>query len=112
MKLSEKQIIFSLNVADLIHFANSVGVGLTFGEAHRTMYQQKNYLATGRSKTLNSNHLKRLAVDFNFFIDGKLTYSKATLQSIGDFWESLHPNNRWGGNFKSFTDTPHFEMRE
>ncbi len=111
MKLSEKQIIFSLNIADLIHFANSAGVGLTFGEAYRTMYQQKKYLATGKSKTLNSKHLKRLAVDFNFFIDGKLTYDKDTLQSLGDFWESLHPGNRWGGNFKSFTDTPHFEMK-
>jgi hypothetical protein len=110
MKLSENQIIFSLNIADLIHFANNVGIGLTFGDAYRSLYLQKHYLATGKSKTLNSKHLKRLAVDFNFFIDGKLTYDKNTLQSLGDFWEALHPKNRWGGNFKSFVDTPHFEM--
>ncbi|WP_177428265.1 M15 family metallopeptidase [Candidatus Venteria ishoeyi] len=104
-------MIFSANIADLIHFANSVGVGLTFGEAYRTMYQQKQYLATGKSRTLNSNHLKRLAVDFNFFIKGKLTYNKKVLQSIGDYWESLHPKNKWGGNWR-FRDTPHFEMKE
>lgn len=110
MKLSDNQIIFSLNVADLIHFANSRSIGLTFGEAYRTTYQQKEYLRTGKSKTLNSNHLKRLAVDFNFFIAGQLIYDKDALQCLGDFWESLHPKNRWGGNFKSFKDTPHFEM--
>ena len=25
------------------------------------------------------------------------------------FGESLHPKNRWGGNFKSLVDCPHFE---
>ena len=126
MKLSDNQIIFSLNVADLIYYANSLGIGLTFGEAYRTKDQQKLYyygyalkvknsvldLVKGkrRSKTLDSGHLKRLSVDFNFFIDGKLIYDKKTIQVLGDFWESLHPKNRWGGNFKSFLDTPHFEM--
>ena len=110
MKLSENQQIFSLNIADLIHFANSEGIGLTFGDAYRSLYQQKHYLTNGKSKTMNSKHLKRLAVDFNFFIDGKLTYNKKTLQKLGDFWESLHSKNRWGGNFKTFKDVPHFEM--
>lgn len=110
MKLSENQIIFSYNIADLILYANSLGIGLTFGDAYRSEYQQKEYVRTGKSKTLNSNHLKRLAVDFNFFIDGKLVYDKNTLQRLGDYWEKLHPKNRWGGNFSKFTDTPHFEM--
>lgn len=110
MKLSEKQIIFSLNVADLIHYANSKSIGLTFGDAYRHPYLQKYYIDTGKSKTMNSKHLKRLAVDFNFFINGKLTYNKSDLKCLGDYWESLHPKNRWGGNFKNFTDTPHFEM--
>lgn len=110
MRLSENQITFTLNISSLIMFANNVSVGLTFGDAYRSKYLQKHYLANGKSKTMNSMHLKRLAVDFNFFIGGKLTYDKDTLQSIGDFWESLHHKNRWGGNFKSFIDTPHFEM--
>jgi hypothetical protein len=28
---------------------------------------------------------------------------------LGAYWESLHPKNRWGGNFKSLVDCPHFE---
>ena len=54
MKLSENQILFTLNIGDLIFFANSIGIGMTFGEAYRTEYQQKEYLRTGKSKTLNS----------------------------------------------------------
>lgn len=111
MKLSEKQIVFSLNISYLIVYANSIGVGLTFGDAYRPKYLQEHYLATGKSKTMNSMHLRRLAVDFNFFIDGKLTYKKSDLQKLGDYWEELDNKNRWGGNFKTFTDTPHFEMK-
>ena len=109
MTLSKHQQIFSQNIALLILRANGMGINLTFGEAYRTKYQQAEYLRTGKTKTMNSNHLKRLAVDFNFFIGGQLTYNKAALQELGDYWESIDPLNRWGGNFKSFTDTPHFE---
>jgi hypothetical protein len=110
MKLSEQQQIFSKNIASLIVYADTLDIGLTFGHAYRDLETQKRMVATGKSKTLNSNHLKRLAVDFNFFINGKLTYDKHKLKALGEFWEGLHPKNRWGGNFKSFTDTPHFEM--
>lgn len=111
MSLSDKQITFTLNVSYLIAYANSLGIGLTFGDAYRSEYLQKHYVATGKSKTLKSMHLKRLAVDFNFFIEGKLVYDKSKLQKLGDYWENLDKRNRWGGNFKTFLDTPHFEMK-
>ena len=126
MKLSENQIIFSINIADLILKANSMGIGLTFGDAFRPQELQILYCygysvevendapklikSNKRSQTLVSKHGKRLAVDFNHFLDGILTYDKAVLQELGDYWESLHPKNRWGGNFKSFLDIPHYEM--
>ncbi len=112
MKLSEKQQIFTKNVASLIAYADLLGIGLTFGHAYRDLETQKRMVATGKSKTLNSYHLKRLAVDFNFFINGKLTYDKHKLAELGKFWEGLHPDNVWGGNFKNFLDTPHFEMKD
>ena len=58
---------------------------------------------------MNSIHLKRCAIDLNFFKDGKLTYDIPTLKPVGDYWESLHPKNQWGGNWKSFKDVPHFQ---
>ena len=112
MKLSEKQIIFSKNIASLIVYADLIGIQLTFGHAWRDFETQRRMVATGKSKTLKSNHLKRLAVDFNFFINGRVTYDKNKLSDLGRFWESLHEFNRWGGNFKNFLDVPHFEMQD
>jgi hypothetical protein len=111
MKLSEQQRIFTLNISKLIEYAYSIDIELTFGHAWRDLETQKRLVQQGKSKTMNSYHQKRLAVDFNFFINGKLTYNKHKICALGEYWESLHELNRWGGNFKSFTDTPHFEMR-
>ena len=107
-KLSTEQQIFTQNISQLILKANSLGINLTFGEAFRTEYQQREYLRTGKSKTMNSNHLKRLAVDFNFFINGRLVWEHPLITELGEYWESINEKNRWGGNF-SFKDTPHFE---
>ncbi len=111
MRLSEHQQEFTRDIANLIDFAYCLGIGLTFGGAYRTIEQQKIYFESGESKTMNSNHLKRLAVDFNFFINGKLTYDKEKIKPLGDYWENLSTFNRWGGYFKSYKkgDTPHFE---
>ncbi len=75
------------------------------------------HVKNGRSVTMNSQHLKRLAVDLNFFktmSDGelKLTYDVEEIRPLGQFWETLDTANRWGGNWDSFKDTPHFERRE
>jgi hypothetical protein len=108
-KLSTQQQIFTGHVARLIIYAHTLGIELTFGEAYRTEYQQKEYLRTGKSKTMNSNHLRRLAVDFNFFIKGQLVWDHKLITELGEFWEALDTKNRWGGNFNNFKDTPHFE---
>ena len=116
MKLSQKQQVFSRNIASLIQFATSKGYGLTFGHAWRSQEEQERLLKEGKTKTMASNHLLRLAVDFNVFIDGKLCYEWDKLQPLGNYWESLHPQNRWGGDWNKngirdgFIDAPHFEM--
>lgn len=112
MRLSEKQQEFTKDIASLIVYADTIGIQLTFGHAYRDKETQRRLVDKGLSKTMNSNHLKRLAVDFNFFINGELTYDKERLKELGAFWESLNDKNRWGGNFKTFTDTPHFERQE
>lgn len=112
MSLSGQQRYFTIDISKLILEADRLQIGLTFGEAYRTRYQQDKYVKDGKSKTMKSNHLKRLAVDFNFFIDGNLTYKKEDIQELGDFWESLNPQNKWGGNYTSFIDTPHFERMQ
>lgn len=109
MSLVPEQAAFLLDVCKLVQYASQNGWVVTGGELFRTPEQQEIYLKTGRSKTMASNHLRRLAVDLNFFRDGQLMMDKTAVAPLGAYWESLHPNNRWGGNFKSLVDVPHFE---
>ena len=117
MSLVSEQAVFLLDVCKLIQHATDNGLTVTAGELYRTVEQQEIYLKTGRSKTLNSQHLKRMAADLNLFRGGKLLGTRDDLKAIGGYWESLSPKNRWGGSWRgavdagrsSFIDTPHFE---
>ena len=114
MSLVAKQAEFLINMTQLLAKAYKMNLIVTGGELYRTPEQQRIYIEQGRSKTMRSKHLQRCAIDLNLFTKDKkgklhLTYDKAVLQPLGDFWEGLHANNRWGGNWKSFKDTPHFE---
>lgn len=108
MSMVDAQAAFLLDMCKLVRHATSLGFTLTAGELYRTPEQQEIYMKTGRSQTMDSLHLKRLAVDFNIFKDGKLCYDKAVLAPLGVYWESLSPLNSWGGNGKKLVDTPHF----
>lgn len=111
MSLVAVQAEFLLDVCKLIDFATERGFVVTGGELYRTAEQQAIYVKTGRSKTMDSNHLRRCAIDLNFFLGGKLCYDIEVLKPIGLYWESLNPKNSWGGFWKSFKDVPHFERR-
>lgn len=108
MTLREEQSAFARDIVRLLTFASAKGYEYTFGEAERTKEQQEIYVKTGRSKTMNSNHLRRCAMDIFFFKDGEQTYAT---QDLGSFWEDLDPKNSWGGSWTSFKDAPHFERR-
>ena len=109
MSMVQEQAAFLLDVTELIRHATDAGFVVTGGELARTPEQQAIYFKTGRSKTMNSIHLKRCAIDLMFFKGGKIIWDKDTIAPIGKFWENLHPKNRWGGNFKNLVDCPHFE---
>lgn len=111
MSLVNEQFSFMLDVAKLIQYCASEGIVVTGGELHRTPEQQQIYVKTGRSKTMLSKHLQRLAIDLNFFIDGVLCYDVEKLSKVGKYWESLSPQNSAGMFWKSFKDLPHFERR-
>ena len=64
---------------------------------------------TGGKISDTQKFLDEKVFDLNFFKDGKIIWDKTTLAPVGAYWESLHPKNRWGGNFKSLVDCPHFE---
>ena len=105
----EQQNAFIKDFARLILMADSFGLTVTAGELMRSQEQQNIYLESGRTTIAHSIHQDRMAGDLNFFKDGVLTYAKADIQKLGDYWESLNEHNKWGGNWTTFVDTPHFE---
>lgn len=109
MGLRQEQMAFLKDVAIfLLPALWKAGFEVTGGELLRPQEMQNLYFTQGKSKTLRSNHLVKCAIDLNCFINGSLC-TKEQLQKIGDYWESLNPLNRWGGNFSTIVDTPHFE---
>lgn len=98
MSLSDKQAHFTSMIARLILHAEQLGYQLTFGDAYRSpdvTYGHKDSL-----------HRKRLAVDFNLFIDGQYMTKTDDYLKIGEYWESI--GGSWGGRFN---DGNHFSLK-
>ncbi|HGU7339529.1 M15 family metallopeptidase [Escherichia coli] len=106
MKLSEKQQLFAVMIADLIHWAQEHGYRLTFGEAYRTPEQAALNAKSGKG-IRNSLHTLRLAVDFNLFINGEYQADTDAYRPLGEYWESI--GGTWGGRF-SRADGNHFSL--
>ena len=111
MTLHEKQVLFTKNVAALIDYVAANQHTLTFGEAYRTPEQAALNAQHGIG-IAHSLHTERLAVDMNLFDGGgKYLSEKSDYELFGKYWKSLHPLNRWGGDFEHLVDSNHFEMQ-
>jgi len=108
-KLSDQQWEFLKDVSKLIEYAEDMGYKITAGEMYRTKEQQNIYIMTGRSWTWNSKHLKRLAFDINLYKNGRYTTKTDDYRDLGEYWKSLNPRNRWGGDWRKTPDPYHFE---
>ena len=110
--LSEKQILFALNVGRLIRYAHILKIPVKITCLYRTPEQQKYLYETGRSKTLNSEHLRGLACDLAIIKDGQVIWSKEAFEPLGRYWKD-ELKGIWGGeDFKGFHDCPHFQWKE
>jgi len=122
---SKLQYEFTKNVISLGNFAielveNGVYDRFVLGELWRQPEMQRILKERGDSKVLYGRHQDKLAIDIFFWQDGRfisnVPKNKEKLQDIGDFWESRHPNNAWGGNWYhkagDWIDLPHFERSE
>lgn len=99
MTLGEKQRLFSQLIAELIQWVYSQGYEVTLGDAYR---DPRLHGQLGEKKGYghrNSNHKQRLALDLNLFKDGKYLSGTEDHRFIGEHWESMHPDARWGGRF-------------
>jgi len=105
MTLGQAQEKFSQDLVKLLAHAFSLGYEVRIGEVQRGMAQQKYYVKTGRSRTLDSLHLKKLAADLFFTKDGKLVYPV----ELGKYWQELDPKNEAGMFWVSFKDSAHYQ---
>lgn len=111
MTLSEKQFIFTKNVALLINKIYEQGYTASLAEAYRTPEQAELNAKRGTG-IKDSLHCKRLAIDINLFKDGKYLTDTASHKPFGEYWATLHPLNRWGGTFKPLVDGNHYQMSD
>ncbi len=109
MTLGEKQRLFVRLIGQLIVWTYSNGYELTFGEALRTDAQAAANAASGAGIS-NSLHKIRLALDVNLFAAGVYQTDSAAYKPLGDYWKTLHPLCRWGGDFVSRPDGNHFSL--
>lgn len=111
MTLGEKQRVFTLNIGKLIVWAYAAGYELTFGDAYRDPRLAALNAQQGKGIT-NSLHTRRLAVDFNLFKGGTYLPQSEDYRPLGEFWKTLDPLNRWGGEFRPLADGNHFSMED
>lgn len=118
-ELRFRQNRFCTHISWLISFIQTPESGLTisFGRAYDLPEVQPILVAKGLSSTLDSMHPKRLAIDLNFFKGDYRLFSDplqkdkdfGAVELAGEYFESLHPENTWGGRWKTPFDPFHFE---
>jgi hypothetical protein len=108
MTLGEKQRLFTRLIGKLIEYAYAQGYELTFGDAYRSPEQAKLNAAAGKG-IVNSLHCERLAIDLNLFINGEYKTQTEDYRKLGEYWEALGADCRWGGRF-SRPDGNHFSI--
>lgn len=83
-------------------------------EGVRSLERQKELVAARKSTTMNSRHLKGLAVDVAVFVDGKLSWDAKYYKKVFEHIDAVAKLNDvpliWGGNWKTFVDMPHYEL--
>ena len=76
----------------------------------RTIEEQKQLVASGKSKTMNSKHFIGKAFDIAVMKNGKVSWVFSDYAPYGVIGESI--GLEWGGNWKRFKDGPHFQLKE
>ena len=92
------------------------------GEGMRTLERQRQLVARGASKTMNSRHLTGHAVDIHPYpydgdVDGDGIENGADwdqyyplAKAMLDAADELNVDLVWGGDWKRFPDGPHFQL--
>ena len=89
-----------------------VDFGVT--EGVRTIEKQREYVAKGASKTMNSRHITGHAVDLVAYFGAEVRWDWPLYHKIAAAMKlaakELGVAIVWGGDWASFPDGPHFEL--
>ena len=89
-------------------------IEFTITEGVRTLARQKQLLAAGATRTLNSRHITGHAVDVAAKVGNTVRWDWPLYEKIAaymlDAAEELSIPVIWGGSWKTFKDGPHFEL--
>lgn len=105
----QKRSRFSQSVPLLLNFMTLRGYQYTLGQVERTQAEASANAAAGKG-IAKSLHLEGLAVDINLFRDGVYLGDSTAHLIFGQFWKSLWPDCRWGGDFKPIPDGNHYSI--
>jgi peptidoglycan L-alanyl-D-glutamate endopeptidase CwlK len=85
-------------------------------EGLRDKERQRYLVRTGKSRTMNSYHLRGKAVDVVAMPGGKVSWSlpdyRAINTAVQKAAKAAGVTVVWGGSWKSIVDGPHFEIRD
>ena len=100
MSLRDRQSEFAKYLGLLLIYAYALGYEISIGDV---------WAKTGHVD--DSFHYKKLAADLNLFIDEKYVTDDKGHKILGRYWESLHPDCTWGGDFSN-KDFNHYSYGE
>ena len=109
MSLGEKQELFMRLLGQFLSWIfQQPGMAVRGGELKRTQAQAEANAASGAGISA-SLHLKSLAIDLALMLNGVYQTQSEAYRPLGEYWKSLHPLARWGGDF-SKPDGNHFSV--
>lgn len=90
-------------------------IDFTVLEGLRTKTRQKQLMAAGATRTMNSRHLTGHAVDLGVMVGGTVRWDWPLYHKLAVFVKQaaadLNIPIQWGGDWKSFKDGPHWELK-
>lgn len=95
-------------------YCDEAGLDFILTDGTRTIEEQREYVRTGKSKTMQSRHLGGFAIDYVGLVNGRVTYDGAVMSAIAECFKRAATKRRtpiiWGGDWTSFKDMPHIQL--
>lgn len=101
-------------VAVVVRAIQLSAVDFVVTDGVRTVTRQRQLVADGKSKTMDSRHLTGHAVDVAALVAGKVSWTWSHYEQIADAFKRAAAELKtpivWGGDWTTFRDGPHFEL--